>query len=295
MKRSLLILVSLAVMMLRPPFVFGEIQKTGVLNRVPAIQTRKEWNRFKILVWQYQTSVLKDIDLYRRAGLEGFHIDRGAGEEKLVEFSVREQFPYYVDHIADKGFLHLTGKNVDAVIGKRGLATRPHSFADPNTMTQMMQHIARNVDATKNGLTLAYAFDDEISLGSFVAPCDVDRHPLSIGWFREWLQHQYSEISFLNRRWDSNFKSFDEVMPKSFEDVRRGVQRPLSQWSLAPWMDFRNFMDFQFASVLSELTRYANSLDPKTPAGFVGGQGPGPYGGYDYAMLARVCTVDGGF
>ena len=288
MKRSLLILASLAVIMLRPPFVFGEIQKTGALNKVPAIQTRKEWNRFKILVWQYQTSVLKDIDLYRRARLEGFHIDRGVGEEKLAEFSVREQFPYYVDHIADKGFLHLTGNNVKAVTGKRGLVTRPHSFADPNTIKQMMQHIARNIDATKNGLTLAYAFDDEISLGTFVAPCDVDGHPLSIGWFREWLQHHYSEISFLNRRWDSNFKSFNEVMPESFEDVRQGAQRPLSQWSLAPWMDFRNFMDFQFASVLSELTRSANRLDPKTPAGFVGGQGPGPYGGYDYAMLARA-------
>jgi hypothetical protein len=288
MKCCLVIYFSLAFVLVGYSNSFGEIQKTGALNKIPAIQTRQEWNRFKILVWQYKTSVLKDIDLYRQARLEGFHIDRGAGQEKLVEFSVREQFPYYVDHIADKGFLYLTGNNVEAVIGKRGLATRPHSFADPNTITQMMQHIARNIKATKNGLTLAYAFDDEISLGSFVTPCDVDKHPLSIDWFREWLRDWYGQIISLNREWNTNFKSFAEVMPKSFEEVRQYAQRPpLSRWNLAPWMDFRHFMDFQFATVLAELTRHANSFDPKTPAGFVGGQGPGPYGGYDYAMLIR--------
>jgi hypothetical protein len=288
MKCCLVIYFSLAFVLVGYSNSFGEIQKTGALNKIPSIQTRQEWNRFKILVWQYKTSVLKDIDLYRQARLEGFHIDRGAGQEKLVEFSVREQFPYYVDHIADKGFLYLTGNNVEAVIGKRGLATRPHSFADPNTITQMMQHIARNIKATKNGLTLAYAFDDEISLGSFVTPCDVDKHPLSIDWFREWLRDWYGQIISLNREWNTNFKSFAEVMPKSFEEVRQYAQRPpLSRWNLAPWMDFRHFMDFQFATVLAELTRHANSFDPKTPAGFVGGQGPGPYGGYDYAMLIR--------
>jgi hypothetical protein len=78
-------------------------------------------------------------------------------------------------------------------------------------------------------------------------------------------------------------------MPKSFEEIRSKAQKPpLSAWNLAPWMEFRRFMDFQFASVLSELTRYTNSLDPKTPAGFVGGQGPGPWGGYDYAKLSRA-------
>lgn len=281
--------VLLIVAILLPSLAgFAEIQRVGPLHRVAAIPARSEWNRFKILVWQYQTSVLKDIELYRQAGLGGFHIDRGAGQDKLVEFSIKERFPYYVDHAADKGFLYLTGNNVNAVTGKRSLATRPHSLADPKTIQQMKEHLARNINTTKKGLALAYAFDDEISLGSFVIPCDVDIHPLSLAWFRQWLRYEYKEIGFLNREWGSQFRNFDEVIPKSFEEVRNKNKRPpLSEWNLAPWMDFRHFMDFQFASVLSELTRYANSLDPKTPAGFVGGQGPGPYGGYDYAMLAR--------
>ena len=276
-------------------WVFGvcsglaEIHKGQALAEVPPITARPEWSRFKILVWQYQTSVLEDIDLYRRMGLGGFHIDRGAGQNNLVAFSMKQQFPYYVDHVGDKGFLYLKDGNVQAVTGKRGLATRPNSLADPEVISKIKQHIAQNIGTTKKGLVLAYAFDDEISLGSFVTPCDVDIHPLSIKWFREWLKSQYGEIGSLNRVWDAQFNSFDEVMPKGFEEVRRHAQKPpLSKWNLAAWMDFRQFMDFQFASVLSELTRYSNSLDPKTPAGFVGGQGPGPWGGYDYAKLSRA-------
>jgi len=288
-KHLFFILFSLTIILTGTPFAFAEIQRVGPLDRVAAIPIRPEWNQFKILVWQYQTSVLKDIDLYRQAGLGGFHIDRGAGKSKLVDFSIKERFPYYVDHAADKGFLYLKGNSVKSVTGKRSLATRPYSLSDPKTIEKMKSYLARNIDTARNGLVLTYSFDDEISLGSFVTPCDVDKHPLSVKWFREWLLYEYKQISSLNKEWDSDFKSFDEVIPKSFEGVRRNAQRPpLSQWNLAPWMDFRHFMDFQFAAVLSELTRYANSIDPTIPAGFVGGQGPGPYGGYDYAMLTRA-------
>ena len=289
MKRSLLILISLVIVILRTSFGFGEIQKTRVLNKVPVIQTRQEWNRFKILVWQYKTSIVKDLHLYQKIGLAGFHIDRGAGRDDLVDFSLKERIPYYVDHAADKGLLYLKKPDVQAVTGKYGLTIRPHSLADPDTLKQIKEHLDRNINATKKGFVLAYAFDDEISLGSYVIPCDVDTHPLSLDWFRNWLRNKYQTIHSLNRSWDADFKSFDEVIPKSFEEIRRKAQKPpLSAWNLAPWMEFRQFMDFQFAQVLAELTRYTNSIDPNTPAGFVGTQGPGPWGGYDYAKLSRA-------
>ena len=205
---------------------YAEVNKVGSLNKVAPIASRPEWDRFKILVWQYQTSALEDINLYRRLGLGGFHIDRGAGEEDKVAFSLKEHFPYYVDHTADKGFLYLKDGNVQAVTGKRGLTTRPNSLAEPEVISKIKEHIARNIGTTKKGLVLAYAFDDEISLGRFVTPCDVDIHPLSIKWFREWLKGRYLEIGLLNKEWDTQFKSFEEVMPKGFEEVRKKAQRP---------------------------------------------------------------------
>jgi hypothetical protein len=101
--------------------VSAEVDKIASLTKVPSIPSRPEWNRFKILIWQYKTSVLNDFHLYQKVGLGGFHIDRGAGKENLVEFSLKERFPYYVDHSADKGFLHLREPDVQAVTGKYGL------------------------------------------------------------------------------------------------------------------------------------------------------------------------------
>ena len=265
------------------------MERSGSLQTVAAVPVRPEWDRFKVLVWQFKTSVLQDIGLYRQVGLKGFHIDRGHGKENLVRFSLAEDLPYYVDHAADKGILYLTKDNAAAVTDKRDLVVRPHSLADPETIRKLKEHLDRNIAATKGGPVLAYAFDDEISLGRFTSPCDVDIHPASLAWFREWLKGAYKDVERLNAQWRTRFQNFEQVMPQGFEEIRKRVSgNRLLGWNLSPWMDFRHFMDFQFASVLSDLTRHANSLDPTTPAGFVGGQAPSPWGGYDYAMLSRA-------
>ncbi|MCP4672189.1 MAG: hypothetical protein GY857_12885 [Desulfobacula sp.] len=152
----------------------------------------------------------------------------------------------------------------------------------------MKAHIKKNITSLKNGNVMAYALDDEISLGHFTSPGDVDIQPLSLLWFQRWLEDEYITIDRLNEEWDSRFNSFSAVSPQSFEEIRKHLsKRNLSGWNLSPWMDFRRFMDFQFSSVLSDLVRYSNSIDPETPTGFVGGQAPSVWGGYDYALLSR--------
>ena len=270
------------------PACLPEVQRTAPLLTVPAIPSRAEWKHFRILVWPWQTSVLEDYPLYEKLGLGGFQIDRGAGQEEKTGFSLIHDFPYYAGHVADKGFLYLTGENREAVTGRKNLLIRPRSLADPETIAQMKAHMDKNIRTAKKGLVLAYAFDDEISLGTFTNPADLDIHPLSLDWFREWLKKEYGTVNALNRQWDTAYRDFAEVMPQGFEQIRKNLApgQP-NQWNLSPWMDFRHFMDFQFAAVLAELTRHANGTDPKTPAGFAGGQAPSPWGGYDYAMLCR--------
>ena len=266
----------------------GKSYFVGPIEPVPAIPMRPEWSRFFILIWQYRTNITRDLELYKKAGLHGFHIDRGERAEKLVELSLEAGFPYYVDHAADKGILHLRKEQAKDVTNQLGLITRPFSLADPQTIQTLKDHLKKNISTTKNGLVLAYAFDDEISLGHYVAPGDVDIHPHSLAWFREWLKWKYKTIAALNKQWEKQFQTFDDVMPSSFEEVRgqMGI-KPINDWNLSPWMDFRQFMDDQFSIVLKELTMYSNQIDPKIPAGFVGGQAPSPWGGYDYAKISR--------
>ena len=67
-------------------------ERRDILEKVTAIPVRAEWDRFKILVWQFKTSALEDISLYRQVGLNGFHIDRVS----RVQISVRELGPFMV-------------------------------------------------------------------------------------------------------------------------------------------------------------------------------------------------------
>ena len=168
----------------------AKIYPVGTLEVVRAIRQRPEWRRFVILVWQWQNDVRQDWRLYDLAGLHGFHIDWGATKDDLVRVSRQRRFPYYVDHAAGKGILHLTDDLRSSVIGKESLLVRPYSLADPGTIEMLKSLLRVNVGTTKKGLVYAYAFDDEISLGSFNNPAEVDIHPLSLGWYRRWLSHR---------------------------------------------------------------------------------------------------------
>lgn len=245
------------------------------------------WDRFLILVWQYNTDARRDWPLYERAGFGGFHIDYGAGQEDVVEFARRQNFPYYVDHAAGKGILHLTERTgVEQLRNDGKLAARPQSLAEPTTWNRLTRELTANLTTTRDGPILAAAFDDEISLGVFTSPLEVDASPASVAMYRQWLAQQYQTIDRLNGAWSTRYGSFDEVQPVPFGEVREQNQRPpFSRWNLAPWMEWRAFMDWQLADVCARLTRAANELAPGVPAGFVGGQQPSAYGGYDYDRL----------
>ena len=257
---------------------------------VPYVKPKPIWDRFVVLVWQYKTSVLRDLDRYRQVNIRGFHIDRGEGREDRVAFARKHNLPYYNDHAADKGYLHLsprTGR--DRVLRKSTVIPRPNSLADPKTRQIMKDFLRRNIAVTKHGPVVGYAFDDEVSLGSFNSPSEVDGSPLSVDGYRTWLARTYGTVAKLNASWGTKLGGFDEAQPVSFESVRRQhTTGPFARWNLARWMDWRSYMDTQFAECLTELTHYANSLDPNTPAGFVGGQQPAPYGGYDYSKVCKT-------
>jgi hypothetical protein len=272
-----------------PPFTGGAPITRGDDQAVPYLAPPPHWDRYLIQVWQYQTEVRRDFAQYKAAGLRAFHIDRGWKQDDVVSFAKEKNLPYYVDHAADKGLLHLTEKTgVKEVLNRPELLPRPVSLSDPAVIATLKDHLARNVATTKEGPVLAYSFDDEISLASFNSPSEVDDSPSTVALYREWLEKKYGDIGRLNISWGSAHQDFGECRPMSFEDLRaKHAAPPFSSWRLAPWMDWRSFMDTHFAEVLADLTRYTNGLDPLVPAGFVGAQQPSAYGGYDYEKLAR--------
>jgi hypothetical protein len=242
------------------------------------------WDRFVMLVWQYQTDVVRDRALYESVNLRGFHVDRE--DERLTAFGRETGWPFYVDHAAGKGILHL-GRLAEPLVKKPGIQVRPNSLADPGTRSKLKSLLKTHLTRAKGAPVVAYAFDDEISTGSFGSPVETDGHPLSIAAYRKSLAETYGSLDALNSAHGSAYASFETVEPQSFESVRaRLVPDGLGRLNLAPWMDWRTFNDAQWSSVLAELTRFANGIDPGVPAGFVGGGNPSAWGGTDYRRLS---------
>ena len=94
-------------------------------DAVAFVPPKKIWRRFTILIWQYKTRARQDLELYKKAGFHGFHIDRGHGQDATVAFARKNNLPYYVDHAADKGYLHLTDRTGRrGILRKRGINKR---------------------------------------------------------------------------------------------------------------------------------------------------------------------------
>ncbi|HEY3322722.1 MAG TPA: alpha-amylase family protein [Planctomycetota bacterium] len=250
---------------------------------VPEIPPPKHWDSFVILAWQFQTDVTRDKALYESVNLHGFHIDRR--NDKLQAFAKETNWPFYVDHTAGKGYLHL-GNLADKVKKNKNIIVRPNSLVDPATIEAMKKLISENVASAKGSSVVAYALDDEISLGNFCSPAEVDGHPNSIAGYRKYLAQLYGTIEKLNAEYDATYKSFDEISPKSYEAFRAQLKpADIGKLNLSQWCDWRGYMDSQFADCVASMVRFANSLDASVPAGFVGGQSPSAYGGYDYRKL----------
>ena len=266
---------------------------TGCATAQTAEGWADRWERFAIMVWQYKTPPPgpEAKALYESVNLRGVHLDNGFSGA-LLDFATENDYDFYVDHAAGKGYLYLKKDEwsafFDGYKANRQRPERPRCLRDPQVIADMKGLIKNNVTRAMNGPVVGYAFDDEISLTTFTSPADLCWSPACLAAFQEWLEQQYGAIEALNAEWETDYAGFGEAEPLHVDDVRGVHDLPFDQWNLARWADHRSFMDTTFADVLADLVAYSNELDPSTPAGFVGGQAPAAYGGYDYAKLCEA-------
>ena len=121
-------------------------------------------------------------------------------------------------------------------------------------------------------------------------------------------------LDALNREWETQFATWDEVVPFTTDEIKNrmasGVALPRgnpdwqalaalrwdpaearkvpTRWNLAPWCDFRAFLDVTLAGILDDLRHTAHGLDPATPVGIEGTQMPNAFGGYDLWRLSQA-------
>ena len=243
---------------------------------------------FAILVWQYKTDAMNDAGLYDSVGLTGWHIDRGRGKKQRADWGLVNRRPFYIDHAAGKGILHLTPSSGLNTIAKDGTPSmRPHSFFQAPTLQELKDQLDENLPEVVNSATVAIALDDEVSLGTINSPLEVDYSTESLTTFQGWLRKNHVSQQALQVAWPDADPTGYQPVP--YESVRQQIASlPPRKWRLAPWMDFRTFQDESFSNAIAEATRHAITLAKGTPVGVVGAQQPSAYGGFDYSRLRHA-------
>lgn len=214
---------------------------------------------------------------YNGAFLDGNGGDPDSPKGKL-EWINRFGLRFYMDHTARKGYLHLwDGDKKQAHLAElHGSGVRPVPLNDA-LREKLRGFVRENIAQVKTSpFRSAYALDDEASWGHFVHPTmwrvtdDTNAYPA-------WLKEVYGAANTPVR---AGWVTYEDIRPH------------LETWSVrdfdaSPLMDQWSFNDSLWCNFLGDLVEYANTVDPDTPCGIVGGQAPNAFGGYDYAKLMR--------
>lgn len=271
-------------------------------------------------VWKRTEKAPLFFQRLREMGINTAMVHGDANPQPLLD----SQFPYYVENVINRGLCLKWNSKVrdwdDFVTTwvKNGRPEsafqRDYSLEDREwrawARSQMQQVVRKNVGHQP----LAYDIRDELSTTISANPFDYDFSPSSLASFREWLKTQYHDLNALNAEWETQFPSWDAVMPFSTDQIKnrmasgeaipRGkpdwqalqrlqfdpveARKQPTRWNFAPWCDFRTFMDLSLARTLGDLRQAARKVDPRTPVGIEGTQMPHAFGGYDLQRLAKV-------
>lgn len=238
------------------------------------------WDGWVYMPWRYRWTIGTGEEggrFCRDFGIRGGFTDHGEGPMDWLE---RWGLRFYNDHTAGKGDLYLKPINRATLqpLQRDGRAVRRDADGprpiDDALRARLRDRIRASVAGVgKSPMRLAYALDDEVSWGLFTVP----------------LPWRVNEDDAAYQAWLDGY--YGGQAPRAAfatpDDTRKQLDRPLGKLDFSPLLDRLSYNDSVWANLVGEMVEYANSLDPATPCGFVGGQAPNAWGGYDYAKLAK--------
>jgi hypothetical protein len=245
----------------------------------------KAYPSWLYMPWRHQWSIGttdESGEWCKRMGYNGAFIDRGEvglkGEPTgLIDWINKYQLRFYVDHLAGKGDLHMwdggaAAKHQNEMHGT-GVRAVPVNAALRDRLEQLMR---KHIDKVKGSpLRSAYALDDELSWGHFVHPT-MWRVTDDASAYADWLKEIYGPDAPKRERW------------VGYEDIRPKLEKwSIKEFDASPLMDQWTFNDSYWNNFIGDLVEISNRIDPDTPCGWVGGQSPNAFGGYDYAKVMR--------
>ena len=250
----------------------------------------RPWPDYRTILWIGDT-VWKQPDklplFFQRLREMGINTAMVFGDASPQPFLDRH-FPYYVENLVNRGLcLKFNSKVVDwdkfvtgwSATGRPESAlVRDYCLDDPQWRQWARHEVETIALKNRDHEPLAYNLRDELSTTISANPFDYDFNPLALAGFRDWLKTQYAGLDALNAEWETRFDSWDEVRPFTTDEIKhrmgsgevapRGrpdwqqvqalrfdplaARQSPTRWNLAPWADFRSYMDLSLARALAD-------------------------------------------
>jgi hypothetical protein len=236
-----------------------------------------------------------DLALMRESNLDS-RLITAVPKPDAIETFLQEKLPIYVYAFDGDGVLML--KDISKVRADF-LAThstdtlkRTPSLFDPDVRQKLKERVRLFAQGYKSCDVLALCVAHESSMTFFAAALDFDHSPEALKQFRTRLQARYQTIDKLNAAWRMTFPSFDAVVPPITDTIIDREYPRYPAMNLAPWFDFREFMDDSFVDLIHELAQVARAEAPHMPVSVTVTAPPSAYGGWDYARLLQPGRLD---
>jgi hypothetical protein len=219
-------------------------------------QSWQGWDEYQVIMWS--TGEPKNQSLWFKRLSEMECTAEECGSHNDPEPFIKNNFGFYVENlIPELAFLHARRTLYDddfqgytTTRDKRFLIRKP-SLDDPKFWDEVKPRLQGMVKPYVPHKPLLYDLRDELSIGSFASPMDYCFSPYTLSSFRQWLNKgKYYSLDSLNKEWDTDFASWDDVEPMTTYEIKDRERKALESGELenyAPWADHREYMDVAFS------------------------------------------------
>lgn len=178
------------------------------------------------------------------------------------------------------------GQNQDALYHKTKdtkYLTRSPCLSDPGAVRTNNQKNEKKLGQMLPQKPIGYFFGDEDTLAYEGKPLDLCFSEHCLRAFRGWLKREYGTLAALNGEWDAAFRSWEDVLPMTKEQVH-------DRGNYSPWADHRHFMQDAWTSAYAGCRDWLLARDPQAKVGACGTRPLAAYSGIDWYKQLKVLS-----